>query len=283
MSTDLRVGLVTAIVLHIGGFAWMASLERDVMRLPPPKQVARAVSFDVPARVKPPKPPPPAKPKEVAKPVEPPPVVKPKPVAPKPAPKQVAKARKKRKKSKRRRKRKSASKRKPTKVAAQKPKPPAPLTLSKVYDGGGGVAVLEGEEGVFGDPTVAAKPGAAPATRPRVADAGAGDEDGDDEGDDDAPAPKVQIRHARPKGTCAVVWPEDAPGDRRIVEVQLLLTVGKDGKVRDARVLRSVGKTFDVAAVAALRRCNFRPGTRNGRPFIDRVPFVVEFRPGLGA
>lgn len=59
----------------------------------------------------------------------------------------------------------------------------------------------------------------------------------------------------------------------------LLLTVDRGGAVRKVRVLRGAGDAFDSAAQAALRTCRFEPGLRDGRPFVDRVPFVVEFKP----
>ena len=65
--------------------------------------------------------------------------------------------------------------------------------------------------------------------------------------------------------------------------MQLLLTINPRGKVAKARVLRSLGPVFDDVAVKALQACAFVPGTRDGKPFTDRVPFVVEFKPGLGA
>ena len=33
------------------------------------------------------------------------------------------------------------------------------------------------------------------------------------------------------------------------------------------------------AAMQALRSCAFEPGKRDGQPIVDKVPFVVEFKP----
>ncbi len=95
--------------------------------------------------------------------------------------------------------------------------------------------------------------------------------------------PKIVIVHAVPRSRCKVSWPEGAPALRRIVEVTLQLTIDRKGKVKRARVLRSAGEPFDSAARTALLGCAFKPGRRNGRPFVDKVPFVVEFKPGADA
>ena len=177
---------------------------------------------------------------------------------------------------KRRKKRKGQPKRK--KPANKPKKPPSdeppPLVLSQTYDGssGGGVEVQTGDDDMFGDPSVEANERN---TRPRVQE---DDDDGEDEVDEE-PAKQVVVRHARPKGRCSVTWPEGAPAGRRVVEVKMLLTVGKTGRVGKIRVLRSAGEPFDSAARAAMKKCRFSAGTRDGVAFVDRVPFVVEFRP----
>lgn len=67
--------------------------------------------------------------------------------------------------------------------------------------------------------------------------------------------------------------------DRRTFAVRLLLTVDQGGRVIVAKVLRGAGAPFDQAAIDALRQCLFQPGTRDGLPVVDRVPFLVEFKP----
>ncbi len=260
------VGFALALLLHLSIGWWGAGL--DLTRAPPKlpdRVVARAVYEEI--RLPPP-PPPPPKPK--------PPEPKPEPVvkqeAPKPAPKKLMGQPKRKKKPK-----------KPDTKPKPKPNEPAPLVLSKTYGatGDGGVVVQSGEDDMFGDPGVAANENN---TRPR------GDDDG---GSAATPGPKgdggtakerqILIVHARPKSRCTVAWPEGSPGSRRIVEVTLLLSVDTLGKVSTKRILKSAGEPFDSAAKAALRRCAFRPGTRDGKAFVDRVPFIVEFRPGSSA
>ncbi|HAN30913.1 MAG TPA: hypothetical protein DCQ06_04895, partial [Myxococcales bacterium] len=179
----------------------------------------------------------------------------------------------KRKKKKRRNKKKR-------KKPPVKPSEPAPLVLSKTYGASGdgsGVTVEQGEEDLFGDPAVEANERN---TRPR--DDGQGDAPEADP-DTSASKAKIVIVHARPRRRCKVPWPDEAGGIRRIVEVTLLLSVNKKGKVTPTRILRGAGEPFDSAAKSALRRCAFVPGTRNGRAFKDRVQFTVEFRPGSSA
>ncbi len=265
------VGLALAVALHVGLGWWGASL--DIQREPPKlpdRMVAKAVYQDVELPKPPPPPPPP--------PPEPKPEPKPEPVvkkeAPKPKPKPKKRGQPKRKKKKRK---KQDNKPKP------KPNEPAPLVLSKTYgsSGDGGVTVQQGDEDMFGDPAVEANERN---TRPR-------DDDGDDKqpaapgptGDGGKKERKVVIVHARPKSRCKVDWPEGAAASRRIVEVTLLLSIDKRGRVSPKKILRSAGEPFDSAAKKALRACAFKPGTRDGKAFTDRVPFVVEFRPGSGA
>ncbi|MCO4763455.1 MAG: TonB family protein, partial [Myxococcales bacterium] len=240
------------------------------------RPASRTVDFAVAL----PKPPPPREPPPTA----PKPLAEPKPVAPPPSPKLVKKVIKRVPKTARKRRRRRSKRRRTARKAAPKPRsaaPPAPLVLSQVYGGAGGVQVAAGDSDVFGDPALDARD-----ARPDARPGGTGDGTPTDD-DEDKPGlaeeRKVTIEHARPRQTCRVKWPTDTATARRIVEVQLLLTVTTKGRVAKAKVLRSMGAVFDAAAVAALTACPFKPGTRNGRPFRDRVPFVVEFRPGSDA
>ncbi|MCX7805351.1 MAG: energy transducer TonB [Planctomycetota bacterium] len=75
------------------------------------------------------------------------------------------------------------------------------------------------------------------------------------------------------------VYPEAA---RRLgVEgwVEVEFAVGTDGRVSDARVLRSSGGgRLDEAALAAIRRWMFRPALRGGRPVPATCAVRVVFR-----
>lgn len=72
-------------------------------------------------------------------------------------------------------------------------------------------------------------------------------------------------RQAKLAGMEAVVW------------VQAL--VDKNGNVREARVLKSSGSKagFDEAAIAAAKKCKFKPAIQNGRPVPVWVSFSIEF------
>ncbi|MEY3015537.1 MAG: hypothetical protein RIT45_4272 [Pseudomonadota bacterium] len=269
MDRDLLIGLVAALVVHAGFGYWAATLERPAPPVEEERLVAVAVVEDVRLPPPPPPPPPPPEPKPEPKPPEPTP--EPKAEAPKPQPKPKGQPKRKNK----------------AKPKSDKPPPdpsePAPLVLSKTYGAGadgGGVAVQTGDEDMFGDPTVEANERN---TRRRGDDDSRAKPATEGPAGNPVPEKKVTIVHARPKGRCKVDWPEGAPSSRRIVEVTLLLSIGVTGKVTPKRVLRSAGEPFDSAARRALARCAFEAGTRDGKPFVDKVPFVVEFKPGSDA
>lgn len=77
--------------------------------------------------------------------------------------------------------------------------------------------------------------------------------------------PPEYPRLAQTAGMEAVVW------------VKAL--VDKNGKVRDAMVLKSSGSKagFDEAAVKAAYECRFKPAIQNGRPVAVWVSYQVEF------
>jgi protein TonB len=76
-------------------------------------------------------------------------------------------------------------------------------------------------------------------------------------------APSVSAKH-----TCRT--PDYPPASERLGEegaVQLSFLINPDGKVADSRVEKSSGfQRLDQAALAALSRCTFEPGTVNGVP-----------------
>ncbi len=264
MHRDLQIGLVVAILLHGALHALAGAMPAPQAEERVEMMLARTVNQKIELSKPPPPPPPPPEPKKVEP--EPKPEAK---KAPKPKPKGKPKKRKPKK-----------SKPKPDKAPAADE--PAPLVLSKTYSGGsgdGGVFVQSGEDDILGDPEIEANERN---TRPReqVEEKAPVTAEPESEGEDE---PKIVIVHAVPKSRCKVNWPEGAPALRRIVEVTLQLTIDRKGKVTRTRVLRSAGEPFDSAARKALKGCTFTPGRRNGRPFVDKVPFVVEFKPGADA
>jgi TonB family protein len=253
MSRDFRIGLGVALLLHAGAVLWALALPAPAVSAPDLPS-ARAVAFTVSL----------PKPKAVP-PAVPPPVaaVVPPPVPERPQPRTPPKQR-----------RAAAPRAAP--VQAQAAAQPAPLALSQVYAGAGAVVVERNDTDVLGDPAVpvsaaslAGKVGA-----PTPAEV--------------APAAVLEplaqraaavVVRAAPRTSCPVAWPAGWASENRILNVRLLLTVDRDGRVSAAKVLRGAGAPFDQAAIDALQQCVFQPGLRNGQPVVDRVPFLVEFKP----
>jgi TonB family protein len=65
-----------------------------------------------------------------------------------------------------------------------------------------------------------------------------------------------------------------ASGIKGSVAVEVI--VREDGRVSDARILRSV-PVLDAAALAIVRTWRFAPATLNGRPVPVRLVVVVNF------
>lgn len=275
-SRHMAIGLVVALLLHGTLAVWSLGLHEPVLTTPP-RPATRAVNMDVVLPKPAPRPTPPAPPVVPA----PPAVAKAEPPVKTPPRREQARKSKPKRARKAKRTAKAAGQPKRAAKPAAAPSTPPPLVLSQTYEGAGGVAVQKGDADILGNPAIEVTDANRNAPPTPVAGDATGDDEGDDggDGDDDDDGAMPKIRRARPKQVCAVSWPADAPRERRIVEVRLLLTVSASGQVRRASVLKSVGQPFDKAAVKALQRCAFEPGTRDGRPFVDRVPFIVEFRP----
>ncbi len=69
------------------------------------------------------------------------------------------------------------------------------------------------------------------------------------------------------------------PGVTSGATVNLAVTIGVDGTVKDAVVEVSGGPGFDAAAIEAVKRWRFRPAMRNGVPFAARVRIPFRFVP----
>lgn len=82
-------------------------------------------------------------------------------------------------------------------------------------------------------------------------------------------APPIAVRRVEP------LYPEAARrnGVRGIVNLQVL--VGKDGRVKDAVVLRGLPYGLSESALDSIRKWEFRPATRNGEP-VDAI-FDITF------
>lgn len=66
-------------------------------------------------------------------------------------------------------------------------------------------------------------------------------------------------------------------------QVLVEFTVGTDGNVSEARILRSDRKEFEAPALAAIRQWQFAPGRREGKTAATRVIQLLEFRPNQPA
>ena len=161
----------------------------------------------------------------------------------------------------------------PTTAAAattERPRPDADLDAEPVFGvelastSGGTMAVPSGNTG---DPGAVAKK--APGRPPRPLPGGP-----------PAPADEVEAMPL-PLGRCEGQYTAAARAAGVEGTVELELVVDVDGSSRDIRVLRGLGHGLDEAAVAVLKRCRFRPGTRRGEPVAVRIRqfkirFVVE-------
>ena len=80
--------------------------------------------------------------------------------------------------------------------------------------------------------------------------------------------PPMKIKNVLP------VYPPGAKVARVEGVVIVEATIGTDGKVKDAKVVKSV-KLLDDAALAAVRECVYKPTAVNGEPVqvIMTVPF----------
>ncbi len=90
-----------------------------------------------------------------------------------------------------------------------------------------------------------------------------------------APAPGLSrpqvLREAKPRYPGAV-------RDRATGDVELEIVIAPDGRVSEARVVRSFDARFDLAAVESARQWLFKPAMRAGTPVAVIVPLVLTFR-----
>ena len=82
--------------------------------------------------------------------------------------------------------------------------------------------------------------------------------------------PPKKIKDVKP------VYPVMALSAQHRGTVIIEATVGADGKVHEAKVIRSVA-TLDHSALAAVRQWEFLPARKNGVPIAVIVTFVVQF------
>lgn len=162
----------------------------------------------------------------------------------------------------------------PEKVAPKPAEPakPKPFVLKNVALKGG-VAVQTGEDSnLFGDPTVDAK------GFKKGIDAPMSPNDG--QASEKAPAREpVVIKQPKALNDVKGEYPAAYRDLRRVVRVELLLTVGRDGSVGKVRVKKGAEKEFNDSAIKAVRQLKFEPATKNGVPIAFNLKWTVVFIP----
>lgn len=95
---------------------------------------------------------------------------------------------------------------------------------------------------------------------------------------------RAQLIPPRPSGSTrrALEYPPDADG--KPARVEMLLTVGPDGRVNDAQVLTvdrdpELAAPFAQAALAHAFTLSFEPATRDGEPVTSSIRYDAVFRP----
>jgi protein TonB len=74
-----------------------------------------------------------------------------------------------------------------------------------------------------------------------------------------------------PEGGCSGHYTDDARAAGVEGTVVLDVVVGPDGRTRDIKVVEGLGHGLTEAAIAALQKCRFSPGERQGQPVAVRL------------
>ena len=83
------------------------------------------------------------------------------------------------------------------------------------------------------------------------------------------------LEHSEP------VYPADALAEQRRGSVELELTIDEQGRVVEAKVVRSAGQGFDEAALAAVRTWSFAPARQGSTAIRSVVQLAIPFEPPL--
>jgi len=237
---------------------------------PPPPKVERKVKKPVPVSIR--------KEqirqieKEVAKEAEPkPPEKKPEPVEKKPEPPKPVE------------KKPEPPKPPVNKPPVEKPAetPPAPVDnkpkpfVLKNVALKGGVAVQTGEDSnLFGDPSVDAKGFKKGVDAPTTAGT-----EGGGGGGGQAEKEQVVIRQPKALNDVKGEYPPEYKDLRRVVRVELILTIDAQGGVKDVKIKKGAEQAFNESAIRAVRQLKFEPATRNGTPIAFNLKWTVVFIP----
>jgi protein TonB len=60
--------------------------------------------------------------------------------------------------------------------------------------------------------------------------------------------------------------------------VIVAMIVTAEGKVRDLKIIKSLDKSLDKQAIAAVSKWKFQPATKGGKPVAVHLPVEVDFR-----
>lgn len=166
---------------------------------------------------------------------------------------------------------------KPAEAPPAEPAKPRPFVLKNVALRGG-VAVQTGSDSnLFGDPSQDAKGFKkgidAPIASGGEGNAGAGGTGGGQQKEE------VVIKQPKAINDVRGEYPAAFRDLRRVVRVELLLTIGADGNVRAVKIKKGAEQEFNDAAVKAANQLRFEPATRNGVPIAFNLKWTVVFIP----
>lgn len=152
---------------------------------------------------------------------------------------------------------------------------PKPFVLKNVSLKGG-VAVQTGEDSnLFGDPSVDAKGFKKGIDAPLLP----GGETGGGGGGGAPAKEQVVIRQPKALNDVKGEYPPEYRDLRRVVRVELILTIDEKGDVRDVKVKKGAEPEFNESAMRAVRQLRFEPATRNGTPIAFNLKWTVVFIP----
>ncbi|HNZ03473.1 MAG TPA: energy transducer TonB [Myxococcota bacterium] len=155
---------------------------------------------------------------------------------------------------------------------------PKPFVLKNVSLRGG-VAVQTGEDSnLFGDPSRDAtgfKKGLDVPTQPE----GGQEQGGGDGGGTAKQKEQVVIKQPKALNDVKGVYPPEYRDLRRVVRIELILSIDAQGNVGNVKVKKGAEPEFNEAAIKAVRQLRFEPATKNGVPTDFNLKWVVVFIP----
>lgn len=152
---------------------------------------------------------------------------------------------------------------------SETPAKPAPFVLSNVALNGGVKVQTGAESNLFGDPSVDAKGWKREESNEIAASTGVVEE---------APRKPV-IRPPEPLNTVKGRFPEGHRDIRRVVRVELMLTIDVKGDVVKVDIVKGDHPDFNDAAIRTVGQLRFKPATKDGEPIVYKLKWTVVFVP----